>query len=629
MEVHGADTDTKTRDGLHICHKCGKSGRLYDLKTHLGVAIAGVESRRDWAAGDKAIEALPDLEECHQALLEDEDALDYLMNGRGFSRAIIERQKLGFMPKRYFRETGEVRAIVYPYLVNGNCVFAHFRTLPTMPLGENKVPKAFSSPRGWDVPLYNGEILRPGLTEVTLVEGEANCIAAMDHGIETICGVPGANVKKAEWIEALDTIAPERIYICYDKDRVGQKAAQALATRVGVERCWKITLPDFEVTTDEGVARKGKDLNEWFVSGGGTAEAFEELKKEADLFDVDGVSGSRDAVEEFEEELLGRGVEPKYKTQWPSLNKLVGFDEGDVIDILAPEKVGKTTFALNLVEHMVDFYEEDALFVCLEMTRAKMARKWIAHLAQIQDNIPKSPEDAEKLKQDFLTGIATVKEKTANRRGDMYFCSPHYKTTEDIYKLMRDCIRRYGVKWIVLDNVQLLADTTPRGTHRGDEHLSEISKSLTRIAKEYNVQMVRILQPKRIGDGKMVTTDDVYGSSSIMKDCDCAMTAHRNRVGQITAEQFETCMYVEQEASFDEKMLLTVGLSRYSSGGYTTLLYDGARSTVNEFNVSMIQAIQKELHKDVGYTAQLAKLGLAEYKAPPVEDLSGAEEIAI
>ena len=80
----------------------------------------------------------------------DADALDYLTNGRGFSLDIIQKQKLGLKEKHFFRETGEVRALVYPYLVNGNTVWAHYRTLPTMPLSDNKVIKAFSSPSGWD-----------------------------------------------------------------------------------------------------------------------------------------------------------------------------------------------------------------------------------------------------------------------------------------------------------------------------------------------------------------------------------------------------------------------------------------------------------------------------------------------
>jgi KaiC/GvpD/RAD55 family RecA-like ATPase len=606
IEIHGSASEQKNRDGLHMCHKCGKSGRLADLKSHLGITIPDVESRRDFSRGERKIEELPDIDACHEALLEDADAMDYLMNVRGFSRAIIEKTKLGIVQERYFREAGKVKALVYPYLVNGQPVFVHYRTLPDMSK-PGKVPKAFSSPQGWDAPLFNGEVLRDGLKEVVMVEGEANCIAAMDKGVENIAGVPGANFKKAEWIGTLDELPGlEKIYICYDKDKVGQKAAQVLASRIGIDRCWKITLPDFDITTETGETKKGKDLNEWFTQGGGTAEAFENLKEEAVLFDVDGVSNSSDAVQEFYDELLGKGIEPKYKTQWPGLNKLVGFDPGDVCDILAVEKCGKTTFAMNLVEHMVDTYGEDGIIICLEMTRAKLARKWIAHKAQIADNIPNSPEEAEALKNAFLAAIPTVQNIAANREGDLYFCLPKYKTVEDIYDLIRQVIRRYGVKWIVLDNLQRLADSTPKGKSSRTEHMSSISKVLSQIAKEYDIQMIRILQPHRVADGKVVTSDNTDGSSQIAKDCDCNITLHRNKLGgEKKADQIDMMIGSETAQAFANETLCTVGLSRYSSGGNTWLMYDGAKSTFYPFTVENQAAVQAEMNKDKGFVGQL------------------------
>src|ERR1035438_6082817 len=187
-----------TRDGLHFCHhgSCGKTGNLRTLAEHLGLRIAGVDSRKEWAgSGDSKPDALPDVDACHAALLGDADAMDYLLNVRGFTNEIINRQKLGLKEKVWFREAGESKALVIPYLVGGNIVFAKFRTLPPK-------PKDFVTPSGWEAPLYNGEILVEGLKEVIFVEGEADTISMMSNGIENVVGVPGANVRKAAWIEA-------------------------------------------------------------------------------------------------------------------------------------------------------------------------------------------------------------------------------------------------------------------------------------------------------------------------------------------------------------------------------------------------------------------------------------------
>lgn len=592
-------------EGKYLCHHCGAKGNLRSLSQHLGLlgeAMPVTETRTE-----RTIDTLPDVDACHEALLADGPALDYLMNGRGFSHDIIVKQRLG-LTTHYFREGGNVRAIVYPYLVNGNIVWAHYRSLPTMPFSESKVAKAFSSPAGYDSVLYNGEVLREGIKDIVLVEGEADCIAALDKGVVNICGVPGANIKKAAWIETLDKLELERIYIWYDKDKVGQKAAQTLAARIGVERCWKIVLPDFTIETDTGETRKGKDPNEWFANGG-TLETFEHLKQTASLFDVAGVTGTADAVQELKDTLLDRGSESKYKTQWPSLNKHVGFDEGDVIDILAPEKVGKTTLGLNILEHMVETYKEDAILICLEMTQAKIARKYICMKTGVADRITETAEEARALLHELLWGIDEVQAHDEAREGELFFCYPHYRTVEDIYTLIRNCVRRYNVKWVMVDNLQLLCDTTI-GSKNRTQHMSEISKNLSQIAKDYKIQMIRILQPHRIQVGKMVTTDNVDGSSQVAKDCDCMITAHRNKLDVSVKREFDEVGFVEIEASFGNEMVVNVGLSRYSQGGGTTLYYDGARSKVTELSQAVIGEMKAKANRDVGAAAIIKKLNL-------------------
>jgi len=598
IELHGSSSEFYKRDGLHLCHRCGKSGSLYSLKTHVGAVIPGVSSRSEWAGAERKIDTLPDTEASHEALLEDSEVMEYLTVTRGFSKDIIKKQKLGIVDKKYFKSCGEVKALVYPYLVGGNTVFVHYRTLPPS-------PKDFSSPRGWEVPLYNGEVLKEGLKEIVLVEGEANVISALDHGIENICGVPGANIKKAEWIDTLDKLELEKIYICYDKDKVGQKAAQTLASRIGIEKCYKVQLPDFEVETAEGT-RKGKDLNEYFQHGY-TKEDFSGLLTSAKQFDVDGVIPPSDALTELEDMINGRGLTPQYTTRWNSLNKFVGFDDGDVIDIIAPAKIGKTTFAMNLVEHMVDKYGDDGVIICLEMTTVKLARKWVAHISGIEDNIPNTPEAAEKLKEDFLAGIKMAKKKVAERDGDLYFCFPKYKKMDDLYKLIIDIIRRYGVKWIVFDNMQRACDTTIGGKNR-TQHLSEISKVLSQIAKEYNVQLVRIVQPHAIKVGQLTSAEDADGSSQISKDCDATIILDRTRLNPISKSDFDTLGFVESEAAFDDKLFASVGLSRYSGGGYTTLRYDGARSTIYEYDSAEVEKIKADLERGLGHEAKFEEL---------------------
>jgi replicative DNA helicase len=601
---------TGNKDGLYMCFhgSCQKSGNLRSLQEELGLRIKGVDSRGEWAKGDRKVDALPDPDTCHNTLMGDADALDYLLNVRGFTQEIIDRQKIGLVNKHYFKEAGEVRGLVIPYLVNGNCVYAKYRTLPPS-------PKDFTSPTGHDAPLYNQEILVEGINEVVFVEGEANVLCLMSQGIENAVGVPGANFKKAAWIETLDRLAPEKQFILYDGDKAGIKAAQALASRVGYDKCLRMVLPEFYVTVpldecklcdDNGVLqqvgrpaidfdppicdhqRLGKDVNEWFTKGGGTVEEFNKLKENAQLFDVTGVTATGDALDEMERELEGKeSLEPTYKTPWEPLSKLLGWENGDVIDIMAEEKIGKTTFGLNIMEFEVDTYDEDGLVICLEMTQARLARKWVCHVTGTDDSLPKTKEQAVANLQKLKAAIPIARAKAAGRKGDLYFAYPqNIKEPEDVFKLIRDCVRRYGVKWVMFDNVQLLCDLTLKNQAYRPTQLSQISKGFAKLAKDYQIKLIRILQPKKIAAGQIAGTGDTDGSGAIAKDCDCMILLHRNPVAEIKKGDWETAGYLETEQAFDSKMLVRVGLSRYSSGGATTLDFDGGTSTVRVYNMS-------------------------------------------
>ena len=603
------DPKEGTRDGLHFCHhgSCAKTGNLRTLQEHLGLRIAGVDSRREWAgAGEGKPDELPNVDVCHAALLGDAETLDYLINVRGFTPEIIAQQKLGLKEKVFFREAGESKALVIPYLVGGNIVFAKYRTLPPK-------PKDFITPTGWDAPLYNGEVLQEGIKEIIFVEGETNTISLLNYGVTNVVGVPGANVKKAAWIETIDKLEPE-IYILYDKDKAGKKAAQEIASRIGIEKCHKMILPYFEVTVpedqcklcdDQGVTadrkydeegrisnprpcehhREGKDVNEWFRYGGGTLEAFEKLKADSGLFDVTGVTSSVDALQQLEDELNGKvDLAPTYVFPWPELNRLIGMENGDILDLVAPEKVGKTTTGLNILDHMVAQYGEDGLLVCLEMTQARLARKWVAKVTGFEDVLtePGTPESKAKL-EELKKACVSARSIQQSRGADLYFAYPQMvKEPEDVFKLIRDCIRRYGVKWVMLDNVQRLCDDTLKNQGHRTVHLSQISKNLAKLAKDYGIKMIRILQPKRIEKGATISTNDVDGSSQIAKDCDGMITLWRAVVGEMKKSEWETQNegFTENETSFEPVMKVTVGLSRYSAGGSTKLWYDGARSQV-------------------------------------------------
>jgi len=235
------------------------------------------------------------------------------------------------------------------------------------------------------------------------------------------------------------------------------------------------------------------------------------------------------------------------------------------------------------------------------MTQARLARKWVSLVTNFEDKITISgtPESKEKL-EELKRCVAKAKEIQQGRTADLYLCYPQaISSPEDVFKLMKDCIRRYDVKWIMLDNIQRLCDDTLKNQAHRTVHLSQISKQLAKIAKDYRVKMIRILQPKRIEKGQIITTNDVDGSSQVAKDCDCMCTMWRSVVGEMKKSEYEeeSIGFKETDLSFDPKTKLTVGLSRYSAGGSCYVLCDGARSTFRSYNEEEKSRLNANLQK--------------------------------
>ena len=692
-------------NGLWSCHHCGQTGNFYKLLEHCGDKNDALSSTKDSAGMSTPPSGLPDIPKAQARLMANEEALDYLVAERGFTMDVIERQKLGL----YQLEGAEW--LMIPSFQNGNYVYAKFRSLPP-------AKKNYKGIAGRETPLYNGDVVAPGMADLLLVEGELDVIACLSAGINNVAGVPGANVKKATWIDRIDNANLERVYLLYDRDKVGQAAAREMAARIGIEKVYNIVLPEF--SKDDG--SPGKDINEWFKAGHSLAD-FEALKAKAVPFDVAGVSSLGTALDTLEQEIASRDdLTPKYDSPWPSLNKILGGAEpGDVIDIIAEGKVGKaqplhslvdlangsqklmgmlkvgdklasidgqpnevlevidagvqtvyqvhvyggsvvecagdhlwevwtgngtkslvstshlrsmdrasvpviikskastsvylfpvekvvctdravpmkcivvshpshlystengvlthnSTMALNWADYVVQKYNENVLYFCLEMTPARLARKWVSHITQTDD----SPGAL--TKEQMLQAISLAKDVALNREGDLLFGYNKVMEPKEVYDTIRQAVRRYGVKFAVFDNLQLLADSTLKSLHNRTIHLSQISKTFKTLATELGVVIVRIIQPNRVKDGEIVDAHNADGSSQIEKDCDAMIALHRNRKASLKQADLTNMPFVDVEEIFEPQMLVKVVLSRYAGGGMTTLRMDGQLSSVREWS---------------------------------------------
>jgi KaiC/GvpD/RAD55 family RecA-like ATPase len=555
-----------TSNALWDCKVCSKSGNYYQLRSHVmagrGDAVLSMKSSGQ-SKGEQ--HPLPNFDAAYARLLSEDggDVLDYLLFDRKWTMSVVHKMKLGCWEK------GNKKWLVMPYFDgNGKPVYYKARSIPPD-------KKAFDSPAGYEAPLFNVGALQKGMPEVICAEGEPDTLALLSHGFDHVVGIPGAGVKKSTWVDLFDALESKRIIILYDRDKPGQEGAHALATKLGLHKCYNVLLPEFSLPD----GTPGKDVNDWFRAGR-TADELRAIIAQAKKFDVAGVQSAIDVMHELASDLEDHGVEPKYLTPWPSLTKrLGGFEDGDLVGVVGEEKSGKTGLVLNWLQYYA-MQGHVCLNYCLEMPPKRLVRKWVSHVSQTDDTPGRSEMTPEVVRSSI--------EFAGTMPGDMLFGYTRDKDPKAVFDTIRQAVRRYGVKIVALDHLHLLC----RSIEHQSQEIAKLSVDCKSLAMELGIVMILIVQPNRVAEGQIVGARNVLGSSMVGKLVDSMVCIHRNRVAQIRQSDFRGPM--ETDDNLEPHMLVRVDLCRYAPGGMTTLHMDGARSTVRELGEEdVVSAVRK------------------------------------
>ena len=550
-------------EGIFFCHKCNEQGNLIILQKHLG------DYRGDGYHGYSSRPAPPQSGGCvkpafstpkkftildeqetiafHDRLLTDQAALRYVTDTRGISMEAVKHFKIGL---KIASDGGRWLAI--PHYTGGKLINVKYRSLPP-------AKKAFRRIEGCKSIMLNTDIL--DATEVPdtvfLCEGEPDAITLWSKGIRNVIGTTtGAGSFDPEWVDRLKDV--KKIIICYDNDKKadgtnpGQTGSREVARRLGYDRCFNVLLPE------------GQDINDFFQTrNGGGHDEFSRMVDEARRFDVAGVMSFQECLDTWEAG-LGKIETKGLMTGFSGLDKLMagGMKPGELLVLGAPPKIGKSTFALQIVTYNA-LRGNPALFFCLEMPMQEVTEK----IVQCHTHT-----DSKKLQID---GKSEIERTKIDFRGTpLYLGYCHQKPDiEGIIETLKAAIRRYGLKLLVFDHLHYLCRSV---THQTQE-ISLAVQAFKFLATELETPIILIAQPRKIQEGKIMGAMDLKDSSSIYSDCDHLIILHRDRMtglngGDVT-EDMET-----QERSFSPVTLCRVEASRYGAGGETLLYYHGEYS---------------------------------------------------
>jgi hypothetical protein len=528
---------------IYRCFNCEAKGNLYKLKRELGDLKAGLVSAARMVEGgeDKdrkqqgtRIVPMKNIEVWHKKLLKSEKGMAYL-EGRGFKKKTIKHFKLGLQIKN-----GK-RWLAIPHINNGQCLNVKFRSL-------SKYDKQFRRIKGCASVLFNADCLAD-YEEVLIVEAELDAISYWQAGIYNVVALTcGADTFLPEWYDLLND--KDRITIALDADAVGQSGAREIGRRLGFDKCYNVLLPLH-------------DANDILLHLGPS-----ELAKTVDdpeRFEVEGVIRLGDVLKECREY---KEIEtPGYLTPWPSFNRFIGqgWQPGDLIILGARVKIGKTTWSLEVSKHLAS-QGIPALFYCLEMKTRRLGDKVTANFREknVDTLIPLDYS----LTRYYLNTIP------------LYFMDPKWAAklkAEGVFNRIRESVKRYGIKFLVFDNLHFLC----RSLQYVTQEVGQLTRGFKLLSEELEIVTCLIAQPRKVQMKGPIGHDDLKDSASIPADADQIIILHRNKTPSVLAEDIEASVTDDREA-YDPKMLVRVDASRFGGGGETYLHYEGAESRIVE-----------------------------------------------
>ncbi|HEX9900195.1 MAG TPA: DnaB-like helicase C-terminal domain-containing protein [Candidatus Methylomirabilis sp.] len=525
-------------EGLWDCKVCGERGNLYQLKERLGlVGTAGIASvGQALGAAPKKI-PMDKIRRGHEALLKDPEAMRYLTQDRGWSEAIIRRCQLGLT------EQEGVKWLAIPHFRQGKVLNIKWRSLPP-------AEKEFRREPGCPSILFNEDCLDRS-AEVILCEGEPDAITLLDRGFENVTATTtGASTLAPAGFDRLAKV--EKILLAYDSDPSGQKGARETAKRLGIEKCYRVQLP-------EGI----HDVNDFFLKGG-TAEDFRRLLAEVRPFDVETVASFVQALDRLAEDQITRTWDQIDETvPWPNVQKLVKrWRAGDLIVLSSPPDTGKTTFAIGVLLHWA-LRGHPALLYSLEMNLERLAEHIIS--AHYRIPIPDDGFPAEVIQRARLD-FADVPLYLGH--------DPRHVDRKGIIDTLRQAAKRYGLRLIGFDHLHFLA----RSIDHRQEEVGIITKSFKLLASEVEIPILLIAQPRKIQPNQVMTGYDLKDSIDIYSDADQLIILFREQVAESKGSAAVT---EAQEGVHEENKspitLVRIGKGRYVASRDTLLWLEGER----------------------------------------------------
>ncbi|MCX7124527.1 MAG: replicative DNA helicase [Gammaproteobacteria bacterium] len=203
-----------------------------------------------------------------------------------------------------------------------------------------------------------------------------------------------------------------------------------------------------------------------------------------------------------------------------------GLQAGDMVVIAGRPSMGKTSFAMNIAEFAAIKQDKPVMVFSLEMPAEQLALRMISSLGRIDQHKVRTGQLSDSDWPRVTSAVSVLSESK------LYVDDTPGLSPLELRTRARRVARKHGgLSLIVIDYLQLMTSSGSRENRTNE--ISEISRSLKGIAKEFNVPVIALSQLNRGLEqrtDKRPVMSDLRESGAIEQDADVIAFIYRDEV---------------------------------------------------------------------------------------------------
>ncbi|MGJ8525610.1 Replicative DNA helicase [Halomonadaceae bacterium LMG 33818] len=233
------------------------------------------------------------------------------------------------------------------------------------------------------------------------------------------------------------------------------------------------------------------------------------------------------AVDKIDHLFQMKGQMTGISTGFRDLDEMTsGLQPSDLVIVAGRPSMGKTTFAMNLVEHAVVSGGVSAVVFSMEMPAEQLMLRMISSLGRIDQTKVRTGQLEDEDWPRLTSAVNLLKDR------QLFVDDTPALSPNEMRSRVRRLVREHGpVGIIMIDYLQLMQ--VPGLSENRTAEISEISRSLKGLAKEFNCPVVALSQLNRSLEqrpNKRPVMSDLRESGAIEQDADLIAFVYRDEV---------------------------------------------------------------------------------------------------